>query len=188
MLSAEQKGALRTALRKQRADMPRARSQHNDRAICTVIARHGVFSTFRQVFFYAAINAEPDLTALAQQWCSTKLLALPVVTADKLTFYRWQPGDALQKGKFNIPEPVAREVLIPDRHTLVLLPCLALDRSGNRLGYGAGYYDRLLAMYPSVCAVGICYQLFLHEQLPVASHDRRVDYIVTEEGVQSSIA
>ena len=181
------KQALRIQLRAQRAALPQQQRRANDAVICTALAQHKALTTFRTVGFYAASNAEPDLRALATQWQTTKRLALPVVDADTLVFCRWQPEDALVTGKFNIAVPATRQVIIPDAQMLLLLPCLALDRYGNRLGYGGGYYDRFLAANPTVTTVGVCYQCCLQTQLPRHAHDRSVDYIVTETGLRMAV-
>ena len=179
------KANLRAILREQRQAIPLAERQAHAQAICSALAQHEVLSTLPTVFFYASINAEPDLTALAEHWQAEKVLALPVVSADKMVFCRWQPQDKLVQGKFNIPEPATRQVLAADRQTLVLLPCLALDHRGQRLGYGGGYYDRFLATHPQVHKVGVCYHRFVQAQLPAEAHDSCVDYLVTERGVQA---
>ena len=178
---------LRAKLRQERNALPLAVQQRHNRAICAALAADSQLAAFQQVFFYAAINTEPDLTALAQQWSAVKTLALPVITGNRLVFCRWQTDEVLVRGEFNIPIPATQHILTTDADTLVLLPCLALDRYGNRLGYGGGYYDRFLAMHPTLCTVGVCYQRFLLEsKLPTRPHDRRVSYIVTEEGLRSA--
>lgn len=181
------KKSLRANLRRARTALPAAVRQRNDHAICARLAADSALSAFPQVFFYASINAEPDLTALAARWFATKRLALPVVEGKKLVFCRWQRGDVLEQGEFNVPAPTARQAVSGDRDTLVLLPCLALDRYGNRLGYGGGYYDRFLASHPTSCSVGVCYHRFWRETaLPTEPHDRRVNYIVTERGLHAA--
>ncbi len=178
---------LRAKLRRERNALTPVVRQRNDHTICTVLANDSKLSAFSQIFLYAAINAEPDLTALAEQWCETKKLALPVVDGNRLIFCRWQPGDKLVRGEFNVPTPTTRHVLTTDQDTLVLLPCVALDRDGNRLGYGGGYYDRFLGAYPTGCTVGVCYhRFFLETELPTRPYDRGVNYIVTEKGLHAA--
>lgn len=175
---------LRANLRLERNALPPAVRQRNDHAICAALAGDSRLSAFSQVFFYAAINAEPDLTALAEQWFDSKRLALPVVEGKNLNFCRWQRGDELVQGEFNVPVPITRQVLLSDQDTLVLLPCVALDHYGNRLGYGGGYYDRFLSTHPIGCTVGVCYhRFFLETELPTRPHDCGVSYIVTEKGL-----
>lgn len=115
-------------------------------------------------------------------------LCLPDVVDEEtpLTFRRWALDETLGIGRFGIsvPEPNAQEV-VPD---LLLVPMLAFDREGRRLGYGGGYYDRTIARlraagdWPTegVLAVGIAFSGQVRDDLPNAEHDMRLDWIVTE--------
>jgi 5-formyltetrahydrofolate cyclo-ligase len=111
--------------------------------------------------------------------------ALPVVAgaAGSLRFRRWQPGAPLAAGAWGIPEPV---VSAPEvRPTVVLVPLLAFDRAGHRLGQGGGHYDRTLALLrarASVLAVGLAFALQEEPALPAAPHDQPLDWVVTEVG------
>jgi 5-formyltetrahydrofolate cyclo-ligase len=100
-------------------------------------------------------------------------------------FRAWKPGDPLVVGRFNIPEPddKARE----RRPDLVLVPLLAFDRDGHRLGYGAGYYDRYLRearAKRTVYAIGIAYAGQEVDELPRHDADEVLDAVVTESGVK----
>lgn len=87
----------------------------------------------------------------------------------------------LKPGKFGIPEPV--EPVRAGALNLILVPGIAFDRTGNRLGRGGGFYDRLLAEYPGATAIGLCFDFQLVDSLPVEPHDRPVNWIVTESQV-----
>jgi 5-formyltetrahydrofolate cyclo-ligase len=126
-------------------------------------------------------DIRPLLERLAAQGC---VVALPVVVARStpLIFRCWQPGDALEDGlhRTRHPLPTALEVT-PD---LLLVPLLAFDHSGRRLGYGGGYYDRTLAALRDrrpVVAIGVAFAAQEVERLPDGGHDQRLDWIVTEE-------
>ncbi len=111
--------------------------------------------------------------------------ALPVVVdaGGALRFRRWRPGDPLPVGAYGMPEPSA---LAPEvRPGLVLVPMLAFDRAGHRLGQGGGHYDRTLAQLrtrASVLAVGLAFAAQEEPALPVEPHDQPLDWIVTEKG------
>ncbi len=96
-----------------------------------------------------------------------------------LEFRRWRPGDTMAPGRFGTPVPPGAP-MIP---TLVLVPLLAFDRRGNRLGYGAGYYDRTLAALPGVRTLGCAFAAQELDSVPVGPHDVRLDAIATEHGV-----
>jgi len=104
------------------------------------------------------------------------------------------PLHELVPGAFGIPEPAPSSPLLePEAVDLVLVPGVAFDRRGYRLGYGGGYYDRLLAdmRSPAVTArrsspavaAGLAYDFQIVDELPVGPHDQRVDLVLTERGV-----
>jgi 5-formyltetrahydrofolate cyclo-ligase len=112
-------------------------------------------------------------------------LALPVVAGkgQPLLFRAWVPGDAMNKGVWGIPEPKAdKPVLEPD---ILLVPLLAFDGRGCRLGYGGGFYDRTLArlraMKPIV-AIGLAYDEQRVNAVPRLDYDQRLDWVLTPSG------
>lgn len=134
---------------------------------------------------YAAVRGEVDpfplMAALAN---NGHALCLPRAHAGVLTFHAWKPGDPLVVGRMSIPEPDAKAR--ERRPDLLLVPLLAFDRLGYRLGYGAGYYDRYLREHRarrSVKAVGIAYAGQQVESLPVEEFDEPLDAVVTETQV-----
>ena len=127
------------------------------------------------------IDVLPLLAALRERGLS---LALPVVAAPglPLSFRAWRPGDELAPGAHGIAAPLASvETVVPG---LVIVPLLAFDAQGWRLGYGAGYYDRTLEAFiaagQAVMAVGVAYA---GQEVPAVPHDGgdvRLDALVTE--------
>ncbi len=133
---------------------------------------------------FFSIGSEIDsMPLLARLRAAGYDIALPVVVrkAAPLAFRRWLPGDAMATGPFGIQEPTeAAPVLRPD---LLLVPLLAFDRSGHRLGYGGGFYDRTLRALRAdgaVLAVGIAYAGQEVDAVPVAEYDQLLNWIVTE--------
>lgn len=112
-------------------------------------------------------------------------LALPLVEGKRkpLVFRAWTPGDAMDRGVWGIPQPKAdRPVLEPD---LLLVPLLAFDRTGRRLGYGGGFYDRTLAGLRArkpIVAVGLAYDEQRIDAVPHLDYDQRVDWVLTPSG------
>ena len=114
------------------------------------------------------------------------LCALPVVAgkAMPLVFRRWRPGDALVSASFGLAEPPSAAPTVDPR--VLLIPLLAVDTDGNRLGYGAGYYDRTLAALRArgpVIAVGMAFEAQRVAALPVDGYDQKLDWLVTEQSV-----
>jgi 5-formyltetrahydrofolate cyclo-ligase len=110
-------------------------------------------------------------------------LALPVITArdSPLQFRAWTLDDKLQRGPLGIPEPSPEAAeIVPD---ILLVPLAAFDRSGHRIGYGAGHYDRTLAQLRAlrtIIAIGLA---FAAQEIPgvsASAHDARLDLVLTE--------
>ncbi len=109
-------------------------------------------------------------------------LALPITPprGRPLAFRAWAPGAALRPGPMGTSEPVAGEAIRPD---VLLVPLLAFDRAGRRLGYGGGYYDRTLATLPGAKAIGIAYAGQEMAEVPAGPQDMRLPLIATEDSV-----
>ena len=125
----------------------------------------------------------PLLHALAGRGA---VCALPAVIGPgrPLAFRRWRPGDALVEARFGLSEPPGTAPPVaPD---IVVVPLLAVDRAGRRLGYGGGYYDRTIAALRcrgEVLVVGIGYDVQIRPSVPEGADDRRVDWMVSEKRI-----
>jgi 5-formyltetrahydrofolate cyclo-ligase len=134
---------------------------------------------------YAAIGSEADpFPLMATLSGQGHPLCLPRTEGKGLAFRAWKPGEPLVPGPMNVPEPAtsAKE----RRPDLLIVPLLAFDNDGYRLGYGAGYYDRYLSEHRAkrtIRAIGIAYAGQHVERLPRAPHDEPLDAVVTEERV-----
>lgn len=124
------------------------------------------------------IDTRPLLAALAARGCT---IALPQTPDEPgpLLFRRHHPGEALQTGRFGTRVP-AGDLLTP---TLILVPLLAFDRAGGRLGQGGGFYDRTLAALPNALALGTAFAAQEVDKVPRSPHDRPLAAILTERGV-----
>jgi len=112
-------------------------------------------------------------------------LALPVVEPGKaLTFRAWKMGDAMHANTdaYGIPEPLATAPAVMP--VLILVPLLAFDADGHRLGYGGGYYDRTFDALKTARAVGIAYAGQEVPLLPREDHDHPLDAVITEAGLR----
>jgi 5-formyltetrahydrofolate cyclo-ligase len=114
-------------------------------------------------------------------------LALPAMVGRQapLRFQRWRPGDAMTVHPYGVSQPLSdAEVVTP---SVLLVPLLAFDAQGWRLGYGGGYYDRTLAALRSagvVTAIGIAYDGQRIAAVPHDAHDQRLDAVLTETGLR----
>lgn len=125
------------------------------------------------------LDIRPLLKKLGEKGCRC---ALPCITSEGLEFHLWTESIPLRRGAFQTFEPPATDnVIIP--HVL-LVPLLAFDRRGHRLGYGQGHFDRYLHQH-SVLTVGVGFKGQEIEEIPHQSHDFALDYVLTEEGLIS---
>lgn len=125
------------------------------------------------------------LAALA----ADKQVCYPRVVGDDLLFFQIDSLDDLQIGSFGIGEPDRQSIEIdPASIDFLLLPGVAFDRHGFRLGYGRGYFDRLLCNGNFAgLRVGFCYDFQIVDNLPVDDHDQKVELLVTNKGIFSPL-
>lgn len=137
---------------------------------------------------YVPVRFEIDPGSLMQSFLEAgATLVLPATDPggadERLQFRRWQPGETLVPGYVGVPEPAPdAQAIVPN---LILVPLLAFDRAGRRLGYGGGYYDRSLAALRAdhtIFAMGVAYAEQEIPEVPTESHDQRLDAILTETG------
>ena len=135
------------------------------------------------VLIYMAMRSEVDLAPLLARG-TDKRWAIPRIRSDgQMRFHTYDPAKLVQHS-FGMLEPdPGCPVIIPDEIQLALVPGLAFDGNGWRLGYGGGFYDRFLVNFTGVTA-GITYQALCTEAIPHAGHDIPVQYVITENGVK----
>lgn len=166
-----------------RADRATLFSPDAPRLLAEALLAHGTPSAGVIIAGYWPMGDEMDprplMLALAERG---HRLALPVTPprGQPLSFRAWAPGGALRPGPMGTSEPAEGEELRPD---WLLVPLLAFDRAGRRLGYGGGYYDRTLAGLPSAKAIGIAYAGQEMTEVPAGPQDMRLPLIATEAGV-----
>ncbi len=182
---AEEKKALRRAMLQLRAEMSADCRHSAEQIITETILRHPAYQQARQIFCYASMPHEVSTDALLSAVLQDgKILGLPVCETQSctMTFYRLDARSELQEGAYRIPiPPVSQErILLPDADTLMIVPMLAYDAEGYRLGAGGGYYDRYFERY-QVRTLGICYADCRQTQLPHDVFDRKLDCCVTEQ-------
>lgn len=133
---------------------------------------------------YVPMRGEADIRPIMANMASHGIrMSLPCIEQDgRMAFRRWQPGDPLKPGKYRIPAPSDGEEMIPE---LILLPLLACDSRGYRLGAGGGYYDRTLSLpaYRDCYRLGVGFSFQLLPLLPSEAHDVRLHAFLSETGM-----
>ena len=171
--------ALRRRLRARRRALAGSDQSRHSLAIC----RHLWCSALPLrgwIAAYAPFDGEPALWPFIARH---PRCALPVVaSATRITFRAHRHGDRLRRNRFAIAEPVGGAPVSPRRLAAVLVPLVAFDGAGRRLGMGGGHYDRRFAAAPRPVLVGIAHALQRVERLPSRSWDVPLDAVVTEAG------
>ena len=178
-----EKDALRAQLRARLSQSDPAENAACDVRITLQVLSLPAFQAAERIFAYCSVVPEVDTHAiLAQARRRGKTVALPVTQPDgQMRFTRFD--GALVPGRFGIPEPPrSARTLLPQPGDLMLVPALAYDRAGRRLGRGGGYYDRFLAHYRGGTVL-LCRELLIREEIPLEPHDYPVPWVLTERGL-----
>ena len=181
----ENKVTLRRAMIAWRAGLDETDRRAAAEGLVTVLRRERPVEAPAIVAGFWPIKDEIDIRPLMNEFLAQGCrLALPVVykRGEALTFRSWRPGDALEAGAFGTQQPLAEaETLDPD---VLLVPLLACDEDGYRLGYGGGFYDRTLAgvrQRRAVTAIGIGFDGQLVPVVPHGPQDERLDWLLTDK-------
>lgn len=133
----------------------------------------------KTVYGYLPYNQEVrTIPILERALADGKRVAVPKVYEDKMVFLEMTDLTQVEKGYAGIPEPIADGPIAQDPQALVLMPGLAFDREGHRIGYGGGFYDKFLAEEPLHPTVALCYAFQMVEHLETETFDVPVDLVL----------
>lgn len=149
--------------------------------ILAALEAHPAFGAAYTVLLYHSLPDEVDTHDFIRKWSGRKQILLPVVVGDDLEVRVYTGPEDLAVGAYGIEEPTGELFTDYAAIDLVVVPGVAFDRNGNRLGRGKGYYDRLLPRIPSAFKAGICYPFQLVEEVPSEPFDIRMDTIITQQ-------
>ena len=132
---------------------------------------------------YYPVNFEINDLEFLRKFEKNKFnISLPVIKKNfQMDFYEWSFSNPLKVNKYGIPEPENKKIVYPD---ILLIPLVAFDKNLNRLGYGGGYYDRLiqrLSKKKKIIKIGLALSVQKIYKVPINTYDQRLDYIVTNE-------
>ena len=134
---------------------------------------------------YYPVNYEIDDLSILKKLEKKKItISLPSIKKNfKMSFIKCSLNDPLVINKYGIPEPCTGKIVLPD---ILLVPLVAFDKNLNRLGYGAGYYDRLiesLKKKKKIITIGLAFDFQELYTIPVSKYDQKLDYIVTNKNI-----
>ena len=174
----DEKKALRIEIRQLKRACPLEERRRKSLSVWEAVERDEVFQQAETVLAYWSMDDEVYTHDFVKRWAGSKTLLLPCVKGDELELRYFDGEERLQPGEgYAIPEPVGDRFTDWRKVDLILVPGVAFDKSGNRLGRGKGYYDKVLKQ-TGACKVGVCFDFQLVERVPVEPHDVKMDRVV----------
>ena len=132
---------------------------------------------------YFPVNYEVDDLEILKEFAKKNYqISLPVIKKNfNMDFYKWSFDDPLKINQYGIPEPNSKKLIYPD---VILVPLVAFDNNLNRLGYGGGYYDRVIKKLnkkKKILKIGLAFSIQKINNVPVTRYDKKLDHIVTDK-------
>ncbi len=187
LLRPRAKALLRKRMRQLRASLPAEARRVRSEAVTARVAALPCWQSARRVALYASMPDEFDTGGLLADALARGLdVALPVVGEDRVLTFRWLVRGGARypttMSAFGIDEPAdeAPAVDLADVD-VVIVPALAMDPRGHRLGFGRALYDNTLALLPTATRVATVFAFQMIAEVPDEPHDQRVHYVVTDE-------
>jgi 5-formyltetrahydrofolate cyclo-ligase len=175
-----EKSKLRKQYKEIRDAIPKEMRHAYSLKIAQRIRESQIYKEEQLIYCYSAFRSEVETAAfLNQALTDDKTVALPKVEGDAMVFYAITDKSQLKSGAFGILEPDGGAVI--EEPGLMLLPGLAFDKAGHRMGYGGGFYDRYLADHAMNCKLALAFEGQIVPTVATQPHDQRVDGIVTEK-------
>lgn len=148
--------------------------------ILAALEAHPAFRAANTILLYHSLNDEVDTHDFIEKWSNQKHILLPVIIGEELELRTYTGPHDLLIGAYGIEEPVGTPFTDYAAIDLAVIPGVAFDSRGNRLGRGKGYYDRLLPHMPTTYKIGICFPFQLVKEVPAEAFDIRMDEIIAQ--------
>lgn len=173
------KTELRREIRARKRAMTEEEIETRSAKLARLFFASEAYQKAKTIYGYLPYNQEVrTVPMLAQALKDGKKVAVPKVYGDEMKFLYLDDLNAVAKGYAGIPEPIADEPVAQDETALVLMPGLAFDPQGHRIGYGGGFYDKFLAAEPHHPTLALCYEFQMLPKLDVEDHDIPVDTVL----------
>ncbi|MDD6206665.1 5-formyltetrahydrofolate cyclo-ligase [Succinivibrio sp.] len=185
--SKEQRNLLRQEILAKRRQLTAKESAQAGLSILKTIMQMNVFKRTVNVASYISLSGELCTQDMNEYFMTRHHLCLPyMVTGQKgkMDFYSFKKGDELVENRFHILEPKNQpeNLVSEDKIDVIIVPLVAFDNKGNRMGMGGGYYDRMLKKVRKDCLViGVAYEFQLVDELLVEEWDMPMDIVITEK-------
>ena len=174
-----EKNEIRRKIKNLRAVMSEADKLFAAEEVFNRLEQTAAFLMADRIMMYHSLPDELSTHAFLKKWKNRKRFYLPRVNGVDLEVLPYEES-RLELGNFHIEEPTGNEITAPEEIELVVVPAVAYDRRGRRLGRGKGFYDRFLKQTKAT-KVGVGYEFLLIEEIPAEAHDVGMDMIVTQK-------
>ena len=173
------KKALRNMIREKKRSMTEEQILSSSQRLGELFHSHPLYKNAKTIYGYLPYNQEVrTIPMLEQALKDGKRIAVPKVFGDEMKFIYLNDLSKVEKGYCDIPEPIEDGPVADDTTALVLMPGLAFDSEGHRIGYGGGFYDRFLAREPGHPTLALCYDFQMVEHLDTEEFDVPVDCVL----------
>ncbi len=173
------KKELRKAIREQKRAMTPAQIEEKSEALRVLFVSSEVYRSAKTIYGYLPYNQEVRTVPMLEQALRDgKRVAVPKCCGEEMRFIYMTDLTRVEKGYAGIPEPIADEPVADDETALVLMPGMAFDPQGHRIGYGGGFYDKFLAKEPNHPTVALCYDFQVLPYLETEEFDIPVDKVI----------
>ena len=173
------KQELRASIRARKRAMTEEEIVSRSEKLAQLFLSSEAYRNAKTVYGYLPYNQEVRTVPMLEQALRDgKRVAVPKCYGDKMKFIFMEDLSKVEKGYANIPEPIADGPIADDETALVLMPGLAFDPQGHRIGYGGGFYDKFLAGEPHHPTLALCYEFRMLDHLETEEFDIPVDYVL----------
>ena len=173
------KQELRRMIREKKRAMTVAEIATKSEALGELFRQTDAYRNAKTIYGYLPYNQEVRTVAMLEQAIRDgKRVAVPKCYGDEMKFIFMEDLSLVEKGYANIPEPIADGPIADDETALVLMPGLAFDPQGHRIGYGGGFYDKFLAAEPNHPTLALCYDFQMLPHLETEAFDIPVDTVL----------
>ena len=170
---------LRRTIRERKRAMTEAEIQERSQKLGELFLASEPYRKAKTIYGYLPYNQEVRTVPMLEQALRDgKQVAVPKVYGDEMRFIYLQDMSLVEKGYAGIPEPIADGPVADDATALVLMPGLAFDPEGHRIGYGGGFYDKFLSREPQHPTLALCYEFQMLAKLETEEHDIPVDHVL----------
>lgn len=173
------KKELRRTIRERKRAMTEEEIVSRSEKLGVLFSQSEAYKAAKTIYGYLPYNQEVRTVPMLEQALKDgKRVAVPKVYGDEMKFLYLDDLTQVEKGYAGIPEPIADGPVADDETALVLMPGLAFDPAGHRIGYGGGFYDKFLAAEPNHPTLALCYEFQMLPELHTEEHDIPVDTVL----------